>query len=76
MIAGALVKWSPSDIGQILPEDSATLIAGSLPIPGILSRIDGDIGRMAYMQQNGKKGEITVRLDELILVLGVAHVCE
>jgi len=66
MMAGSLVRWNPPDLSRIFCEDTAISFAEQIPLPGILSRVDGRIGRMSLMQRNGKKGEIAVLLSELI----------
>jgi hypothetical protein len=71
--AGSFVRWDPQDPSKIFCEDTAVMISERLPLIGILSRIDGDIGRMSYMQINGKRGEITVMLSELVPLGGVPH---
>jgi hypothetical protein len=70
--AGQFVRWNPPDISQIFCEDTAVMFSDKLPLMGMLSRIDGQIGRMSYMQANGKKGEIPVLMSEL-MPAGVAH---
>lgn len=72
MDAGTLVRWNPCDISRIFCEDTAIRFAEKLPLPGILSRVDGEIAGLSYMQPNGKKGKIAVMLSELIPV-GVPH---
>ena len=73
MIApGSFVFLNPPDITRIFCEHQAILFAEKLPLIGIMSRIDGEVGRMSYLRPNGKKGEIAVLLSELIPV-GVPH---
>ena len=71
---GSFVTWNPANIEDILCETAATALKDRLPLPGIMSRIDGAIGRMAYMQRSGQRAEITVRLSEVQPVGGMAHV--
>lgn len=60
-----LVKWDPKeDLENIFPEKTAALIAGNLPIRGMLKDHGAKGGLMACML-HGKKMEIPVRLDEL-----------
>lgn len=72
MIEGHFFHWQPANISDIFCENSDVMFSDKLPITGMLSRIDGKIGRLSYMQPDGKNGEITVLLSELIPV-GVAH---
>ena len=72
MIAGHFFRWQPANLDDLFCEDTAVKFCDKLPLVGMLSRIDGKIGRLSYMQPDGKKAEIPVLLSELIPV-GVAH---
>lgn len=63
--SGSFVKWNPPDINQIFCEKQSHNFAEKLPLMGIMSQVDGNIGIMAYIQ-NGKRAQIPVLLKELI----------
>ena len=62
---GSLVLWNPQNLVDLVPLERAKILSQMLPIPGMVTRIDGDIGRMSYLQKNMKKAEMTVKLSEL-----------
>ncbi|MFA4850808.1 MAG: hypothetical protein WC626_13870 [Methanoregula sp.] len=63
---GSLVVWDPHNLIQIFSENTAFSFTDMVPVPGIVKCINGDIGLLSYMQRSGQKGEIPVKLCELV----------
>ena len=69
---GSFVLWNPKDLTKIFCENTAVMFAEKTPLVEMISRVDGEIGRISYLNPNGKKGEIAVLLSECSPI-GVPH---
>ena len=61
-----LVTWNPrEDLRNIFPEKTAQILAGMVPVRGILKDYGENGGLMSCLMPGGKLAQIPVRLDEI-----------